>query len=176
MDWRPALLCRPLFALYQSTAACILADWTTRKLFMPNIAALLKGEITRIARREVRVETERLKQASTAYRAQVRDLRDQVAALKRQVAQLTKANGTAKPVASPIDASKARFSPAKLRRHRERLELSAAKFGQLFGVSAQTVYNWEAGTRPGKDHLVMISQLRRLTKRQAQALVSHAAE
>lgn len=140
---------------------------------MPNIASVLKGEIARIARREIRVETDRLKQASTAYRAQIRDLREQVAALKRQMAQLTKANGMAKPIAETVDAGKVRFSRAKLHRHRERLELSAAKFGQLFGVSAQTVYNWEADTRPGKNHLVMISQLRRLTKRQAQAMVSH---
>ena len=141
---------------------------------MPNIASVLKGEIARIARREVRLETERLKQASAGYRTQIRDLREQVATLKRQVAQLTTANGSPKPVAAMTDATSVRFSPSKLRRHRERLELSAANFGRLFGVSAQTVYNWEGGTRPGKNHLVMISQLRRLTKRQAQAMVGHA--
>lgn len=141
---------------------------------MPNIASVLKSEIARIARREVRVETERLKQASTAYRAQIRELREQVAALKRQVMQLTKADGTPKRAVAMADAGNVRFSPARLRRHRERLELSAAKFGQLLGVSAQTVYNWEAGTRPGTDHLAMISQLRRLTKRQAQTILGHA--
>jgi DNA-binding transcriptional regulator YiaG len=139
---------------------------------MPNIASVLKSEIARIARREVRAETERLKQASVAYRAQIRDLREQMAALERQVAQLTKANGTSRSVAVPAEAGSVRFSPLKLRRHRERLDLSAAKFGKLFGVSAQTVYNWEAGTRPDKNHLMMISQLRRLTKRQAQAVVN----
>lgn len=141
---------------------------------MPNIASVLKGEITRIARREIRGETERLRQASAAYRTQIRDLREQLAGLKRQMAVLAKANGVSKPVVATVEVGQVRFSPAKLRRHRERLEMSAGKFGQLFGVSAQTVYNWEAGTRPGKNHLVMISQLRRLTKRKAHELVSHA--
>jgi hypothetical protein len=50
---------------------------------MPNIATLLKGEISRIARKEVRAETESLKKQSSQYRGQI-------AALKRQVADLEK--------------------------------------------------------------------------------------
>ncbi len=50
---------------------------------MPNIASVLKEEISRIARKEVRVETEALKKASGRYRSEI-------AALKRQVQQLLK--------------------------------------------------------------------------------------
>ena len=48
---------------------------------MPDIAAVLKEEIARLARKEVRSQTEGLKKASAQYR------RD-IAALKRQVAEL----------------------------------------------------------------------------------------
>ena len=50
---------------------------------MLNIATVLKAEITRVARRQVRGETLRLKKASGQYRTDI-------AALKRRVAALEK--------------------------------------------------------------------------------------
>ena len=141
---------------------------------MPNIAAILKEEIARVARREVRGETEKLKKASGQHRAHIAELKRQVVGLQKQVTQLSKVNGRARHVEAhaEIDVSKVRWSPAKLQRHRERLQLSADKFGRLFGVTGQTVYNWESGTRPGKEHLVMIAKLRKLTPKQAAAVVA----
>jgi len=136
---------------------------------MPNIAAVLRDEIARIARREVRAETEKLKRASTQYRSEIAVLKRQVAALQLQLNRLGKTRTQAPAAEQPNDASKVRFSPARLRRHRDRLELSADRFGKLLGVTGQTIYSWEGGTRPGKEHLLMISQLRRLTKHAAHA-------
>ena len=42
-------------------------------------------------------------------------------------------------------AARRSFSPARVRRERARLGLSAADYGELIGVSALTVYNWEKG-------------------------------
>lgn len=67
------------------------------------------------------------------------------------------------------------WSPTRLKAHRERLGLSAEKFGKLLNVSGQTIYNWEGGSRPGKEHLAAISQLRKLSKRQAHAIVDAKA-
>jgi len=50
---------------------------------MPNIASILKAEISRVARKEIRAATDSLKKQSTQYRSQI-------AALKRQVADLEK--------------------------------------------------------------------------------------
>ena len=38
-----------------------------------------------------------------------------------------------------------RFSPESVRTHREKLELSAADYGRLVGVSGLTIYKWEKG-------------------------------
>lgn len=138
---------------------------------MPNIAAVLKEEIARVARREVRGETEKLKKVSAQYRAQIAELKQQVAALQKEIASLAKMNRQAKPVVPEIDVSKTRWSPTRLKAHRERLELSAEKFGKLFNVSGQTIYNWEGGTRPGKEHMATIANVRKLSKRQAHAIV-----
>ena len=51
---------------------------------MPNIAALLKSEITRVARKEIRAEIESLRKAVSAQRLAI-------AALKREIAEVRKA-------------------------------------------------------------------------------------
>ncbi len=51
---------------------------------MPNIATVLKSEIARIARKEVRAETLQIKKQSTNYRSQIASLKRQVAALELQ--------------------------------------------------------------------------------------------
>ena len=50
---------------------------------MPNIAAVLKDEISRIARKEVRAETESLKKQITKFRSQIASLKRQVAGLEK---------------------------------------------------------------------------------------------
>ena len=42
---------------------------------MPNIASILKDEILRLARKEVRIEIEGLKNASAKYRSDISDLK-----------------------------------------------------------------------------------------------------
>ena len=142
---------------------------------MSNIATVLRVEIARIARREVRIETEKLKKTSAQYRTQIANLKRQVAGLQVELSRMTKA--AAKPpvaTAPEIDIAKVRWSAAKFKAHRTRLDLSAEKFGKLFGVSGQTIYNWEGGTRPGDEYLPAIAHLRKLTKRQAHLIVAEA--
>jgi DNA-binding transcriptional regulator YiaG len=142
---------------------------------MPNIAAVLKNEISRIARKEVRAETEGLKKQSTQYRGQI-------AALKRQVADLEKllrsqSKGAKTAGAAPVDEGAARgglrFRSKGFAAHRQRLGLSAAQAGALLGVSGQTIYHWEAGkARPRASQLPRIDALRKLTKKGAAAAVA----
>lgn len=142
---------------------------------MPNIATVLKGEISRIARREVRAETESLKKQSTHCRGQI-------AALKRQVADLEKllrkqSKGTRAVAAAPADQEGARgglrFRSKGFATHRQRLGLSAAQAGALLGVSGQTIYHWEAGkAKPRASQLPRIDALRKLSKKGAAAAVA----
>ena len=52
---------------------------------MSNIASALKEEIARIARKEIRAETEALKKASSRYRAEIADLKRRLAALEQKL-------------------------------------------------------------------------------------------
>ena len=142
---------------------------------MPNIAAVLKSEIARIARKEVRAETESLKKQSTQYRVQIAALKRTVAGLEKLLHRQSK--GRKAPAAAPTEEEAARgglrFRSKGFAAHRQRLGLSAAQAGALLGVSGQTIYHWEAGkARPRASQLPRIDALRKLTKKGAAAAVA----
>lgn len=139
---------------------------------MPNIATALKSEIARVARKEVRGELQKLKQAASQYRTDIAALKRRVQALEQQVGRLGKA-AAKKTVAAADDApatAALRFSAKGLAKQRQRLGLSAAGAGALMGVSGQSIYKWEDGkTRPRASQLPAIAMLRKLTKKEAAA-------
>ena len=143
------------------------------KYRMPNIANILKLEISRIARKEVRGETQGLKKAVATYRNEIASLKRRAKDLEDQVRQLGKTTAKAKvaPDAEPM-AQAVRFSAKALASQRRRLDLSADRLGLLIGVSGQSIYNWEQGTAtPHAKHLVAVAALKSLTVRQAAELV-----
>lgn len=144
---------------------------------MPNFATVLKGEIARIARKEVRAEIEELKKASVYYRSQIAALKRQVQALEKQVGRLARAGAKAAAVApAKRAATSLRFSAKRLAVQRQKLGLSAAAFGTLIGVSGQTIYLWESGkTRPRASQLQSIAAARGLGKREAAAKLAELA-
>jgi DNA-binding transcriptional regulator YiaG len=145
---------------------------------MPNIASILKEEIVRLARKEVRGEVEGLKKASAQHRSDLADLKRRVAVLEKQHSRLEKkaSSKVALEAASEV-TTRFRFSAKRLAAQRQKLGLSAAGMGTLLGVSAQTVYNWEAGkSRPRQQQLAAIAALRKTGKREAQAQLAKLAE
>jgi len=138
---------------------------------MPNIASVLKDEVVRLARKEVRRELEGLKKASAQYRSEIAELKRRLAVLEKKNARLEKT--TSSKAASPSEESattRTRFSAKGLATHRQRLGLSAAEMGALLGVSAQSIYHWESGkSKPREQQLSAIATVRSMGKRQAKA-------
>jgi len=141
---------------------------------MPNVATMLKGEILRLARKEVRKEIESLKKASALYRSEIAGLKRRLLSLEKQVASSQRrAVGPTVTDDASEGGAKVRFSAARLSKHREKLNLSAAEYGKLLGVSGQTIYKWEAGkTRPRQAQLLSIASIRKIGKRRAKALLN----
>jgi len=135
-----------------------------------NIAVALREEISRLARNEIRRQTDTLRKASTQYRKHIAELKRRVSELDKKVSFLQKQiHKDIPPQISEADAEGLRFSAKGLRSNRKRLGLSAADFGALIGVTAQTVYNWERKrSRPGKDQLAILANWRNMGKREAQ--------
>lgn len=139
---------------------------------MPNIAAVLKDEIARIARKEVRVQTEEFKKASSHYRAHIAALRRRVDDLERQLKRVgkTAARNPDSEDEEQHSGPPRRFSATRLAAQRQKLGLSAAEFAALLGVSGQSVYKWEHGeSRPRARQLEAIAALRGIGKREAAA-------
>lgn len=135
---------------------------------MSDVAAVLKREIVRLARKELRSETEQLRKTSAHYRSEIAALKRRVAVLEKQSARNGKNGGKAPEAAEA--PKQFRFSGKGLLALRQRLGLSAADLGALLEVSTQTVYNWESNTtRPREQHLAAISALRRVGKRELAA-------
>ncbi|HRQ64257.1 MAG TPA: helix-turn-helix transcriptional regulator [Xanthomonadaceae bacterium] len=115
---------------------------------MPNIATVLKEEIGRIARKELRGHIEPLRKAVSQHRRDIASLKREREALQRELRALKKRAGAERaPAAVPDDGSarQIRFSPVWLRKHREKLGLSQQQYGTLVGVSGNTIWNWETG-------------------------------
>ena len=138
---------------------------------MPNIASVLKEEIARLVRRQLRGETEILKKASSRYRSEIAALKRRIEALEKQISRLEKmAPKNVAPTADKESETKLRFTPQGVRAQRTRLGLSAPEMGALVGVSAQTIYTWEAGTtRPRAEQLAVIAAVRKMGKREVKA-------
>ena len=134
---------------------------------MTSLSAILKDEITRLSRKEARKQVEPIRTASSTYRHQIAELKRVVVLLQRQVKALSRVGKTAAPSA---ESSSTRFVAKGLRALRARLDMSAADFGELAGVSGQSIYNWEQGKSvPRKAQLSVLVGLRALGKREAHA-------
>ena len=132
-----------------------------------NLAAVLKAEIARLARKETKTQLEPLRKANAGYRRDIAALKREVAALSRQLKSGTRRVRAEQPDAGD-DAPRVRFQAKGLKSHREKLGLSAAEYGQLAGVSAQSIYNWEAGkTVPRQAQVQGLAALRGIGKREA---------
>ena len=137
---------------------------------MSNLGSVLKNEITRLARKEVRVHLEPLRKANANYRREIAELKRQIAALSRDSRAAGRTNAAAVADAPAEDAPTPRFSAKGLRSLRTRLGLSAADFGALAGVSGQSIYNWETGKAvPRKSQIHALAAMRALGKREAKA-------
>jgi len=144
---------------------------------MPNIASILKSEIARVARKELRSETLQLKKAVSAYRSQIAALKRRTQALEKQLRSLSRRGGKPQPDTADAAGNEAmaafRFSAKGLKSHRKRLGLSAHECGILLGASGQSVYKWEDGkARPRAKHLPAIAALRTLGRKQAAAILA----
>jgi DNA-binding XRE family transcriptional regulator len=141
---------------------------------MPNIGSVLKAEISRLARREIRAEVASLRKTASQQRTTI-------AALRREIDQVRKKlRSVGKPSASIQAADQGqvqlRFRRGGLATHRKKLGLSAQDYGALVGVTGQTIYKWEEGrARPRAAQLQAIAAVRGIGKREALARLEKLA-
>ncbi|MFT3856899.1 MAG: helix-turn-helix transcriptional regulator [Aquabacterium sp.] len=154
-----------------STRATVSASCCTLGA-MPNIANVLKEEIARVARKEMREELNQMRKVLTAHRSDIAELKRKNKELEQHIRRLQKASAASagQPAASTEadQTEKHRFSSKGLAKQRQRLGLSAADFGLLVGASGQSIYKWEDGSvRPRARQIEAIAAIRGIGKREA---------
>ncbi|OIR09835.1 transcriptional repressor DicA [mine drainage metagenome] len=144
---------------------------------MTNIASVLKEEIVRLARKEIRTEITGLKKASVQYRSEIAALKRRVVTLEQQLSRLGKMTTKSDEVkAEPNAETKVRFVAKGFKTLRHRLGLTAGEMAKLLGVSAQSIYSWETGnSNPRKQQLAKIAMLRGMGKREVSAILERIA-
>jgi DNA-binding transcriptional regulator YiaG len=137
---------------------------------MPNLAGVLKTEISRLARKEVRLEVEALRKLVVGQRAEIAALKRKLSDLERASkaqARAMRTGGAGGPSEqAPAQRRALRFSAAGLASLRQKLGLSAADMALLIGTTGQSVYAWEQQKSvPRPKYLEAISAVRGLGKR-----------
>ena len=134
---------------------------------MSNFNSVLKGEIARVARKEIRNVADPLRKANASYRREIAELKRQVLVLQKELRSLSKVPRASAPVAADIQTN-TRFRAKGLKSLRARLGLSAADFGRLVGASGQSIYNWKGGKAvPRASQQAALVSVRGLGKREA---------
>ena len=138
---------------------------------MPNLQSVLRQEIQRLARKEIRSELEATKKAVARHRREIAELKRRNKALERTVSYLqsgeTKRLKAGSSKAEPPQGT--RFSVRSLKAQRRKSGLSQKDYASLVGVSQKTIRRWESGRAKlrGK-HLATLVSLRGIGKREAQ--------
>ena len=140
---------------------------------MPNVAAVLKAEISRLAKREIKANTSSTKGAVAQFRRDIARLKRELQEQHKRVAFLESREHKrlGQPEAKEEDELEGvRFSARSVKAQRARLKLSAKDYGKLVGVAALTIYSWESGKfRPRKAQLASLVAVRGLGRREALA-------
>ena len=138
---------------------------------MPNLQTVLRQEIQRLARKEIRSALEATKKAVARHRREIAELKRRNKALERTVSYL-QTRETKRLKARPSKAELpqgTRFSVRSLKAQRRKSGLSQEDYASLVGVSKTTIYSWESGrTKLGGKHLATLVSLRGIGKREAQ--------
>lgn len=137
---------------------------------MPNIAGVLKEEIRRLAKREIKVQVGTTRRATIQYRRDIAKLKRLVGQQEKEIKHIKKRlqqqQGQPQPTEDQLEG--VRFSARSVKAQRQRLGLSAADYGKLVGVSGLTIYSWEhEKSRPRKAQLAALVAVRGIGKREA---------
>ena len=114
---------------------------------MPNVMSVLRAEIRRLARKEMKQETALLKKHVATMRRRLAGARKRIRDLELRAKQVGR--GAVGPAAQSAADKQVRFSAAWVRAHRKKLGMSREVYARLVGVSAQSIMAWEASrSRP----------------------------
>ncbi len=141
---------------------------------MGKFEGIIKSEIVRLAKREIRKTLVPLGRDVRLLKSTVSQLRKAVLVLDRLAAQQQKELGKRKvPLEATLEeVKKSRFSPRLIRSLRKSLGISQKELAILSGVTVGAVQMWESGKfKPKDDKKAFMVGLRKLGRRDVRKLL-----
>ncbi len=141
---------------------------------MGKLEGIIKSEIVRLAKREMRKISTPLGCDVRAMKSTVSQLRKTVLALQRITAHQQKELGKGKtPLeANPEEVKTSRFSPRLIRSLRNHLGISQRELAVLAGVTVGAIHQWESGTfKPRDSKKAVLVALRKIGRRDVRKLL-----
>jgi DNA-binding transcriptional regulator YiaG len=142
---------------------------------MAKLEMILKAEIVRLSKREMRKVTVPLGREVRSLKSMVSHLRKTVSLLEKFAArqQSQMASDRSRLQAAPEEMKKARFSPRLIRLLRKRLRITQRELAALAGVTVGAIYQWEQGLfEPRDDKKGALVALRKLGRREVKRLLA----
>ena len=134
---------------------------------MPNLAQVLKEEISRLARKESKSMIGPLQKQVGDLKKTLRGQRQQIASLQKELGRKPTRVSTGQITPDVSSRMTVRISPPSIKKHRNRLGLSQREMGLLLDVSTLTICKWEAGNAvPRGKNKLAIAGFRKLGKKE----------
>ena len=129
---------------------------------MPNVMGVLRSEIRRLARKEMKEAVRELKRQVAAIRRRLASTKKRMTDVERTAKRAVTSRGAVSARAeSREDGTQIRFSPRWVKVHRAKLGMSRRVYAKLIGVSPQTILLWESGkARPRRSALATWRSMR----------------
>ena len=141
---------------------------------MPDVAKVLREEVQRLAKRQVKAVVAPIKRDNVRLKKDVSNLRRELTALTRTsrelLARVTAVVATKETECATERAAKLRPTSKSLAGLRRRLALTQVEFGRLLGVTGQAVVNWEgkgSRVRMRSASLAALAGIQKIGKREA---------
>jgi len=115
---------------------------------MPNVGTILKEEITRLARKEIRVQVGPTQERLATLRKAISAQKSRITTLEKELARVKKDLGLKDTLGQEVceaEVKKARLSPKNIANLRKKLGLSRNDMALILGVNANSIYLWEQG-------------------------------
>lgn len=145
---------------------------------MGKIEAVLRSEIARLAKKEIRTACQPMAREVRRLKRTVREISKAVRSFVGVAKEVEARRAAERPTrlqAEPAEVEKARISGGLVKKLRKRLGLSQAELAKLMSVSSAAVAFWEqCRTRPTQEKKAGLVALRKLGRRDVRRLLEAA--
>ena len=145
---------------------------------MAKIEGVIKAEIMRLAKREVRAVFRPLKREVWQMSTKLSNLSKGFASLNRMAKELHLEERAKPKLEATLEEVKiSRITPERISRLRKKFGISQRELGILIGASIGAILSWEKGKfRPKGEKKAALVALRKLKKREVKKLLAEKAE